>query len=97
MTGEVTLRGRVLPIGGLREKALGAMRAGIKRVIIPKKNLQDLRDIPKDLKRRVTFVPVETMEEVVEAALEHPPSRRPNPGPRAKAQRVGSQGTFLKG
>ena len=97
MTGEVTLRGRVLPIGGLREKALGALRAGIKRVIIPKKNLQDLRGIPKDLKRRVTFIAVETMEEVIEAALEHPPSRRSTRAPRPSAQRVGSAGNFLKG
>jgi len=97
MTGEVTLRGRVLPIGGLREKALGALRAGIKRVIIPKKNLQDLRELPRDLKRRVTFIPVETMEEVVEAALEHPPSWRTAPAPRPSAQRVGTAGNFLKG
>jgi ATP-dependent Lon protease len=70
MTGEVTLRGRVLPVGGVREKALAALRAGITRVILPRKNLLDLRDIPKDLKRRMTFVPVEHMDEVLEAALE---------------------------
>jgi ATP-dependent Lon protease len=77
MTGEVTLRGRVLPIGGVREKALAALRAGITTVVLPRKNLQDLRGIPKDLKRRVTFVPVEHMEEVLEVALEQRPQRRP--------------------
>jgi len=70
MTGEVTLRGRVLPVGGVREKALAALRAGISRVVLPRKNLQDLRDIPKDLSRRITFVPVEHMDEVLEAVLE---------------------------
>jgi ATP-dependent Lon protease len=70
MTGEVTLRGRVLPIGGLKEKALGAVRAGIKTVIIPKKNVKDLVEIPHHLKRRLKFIPVKTMEEVLENALE---------------------------
>jgi len=71
MTGEVTLRGRVLPIGGLKEKALGAVRAGIKAVIIPQKNVKDLVEIPPNLKRRLKFIPVKTMEEVLENALEH--------------------------
>lgn len=71
MTGEVTLRGRVLPIGGLKEKALGAVRAGIKAVIIPKKNVKDLVEIPPNLKRRLKFIPVKTMEEVLQNALEH--------------------------
>jgi len=70
MTGEVTLRGRVLPVGGVREKALAALRAGIRHVVLPRKNLQDLRDIPVDLKRRIHFVPVDDMSEVLEAALE---------------------------
>jgi len=76
MTGEVTLRGRVLPVGGVREKALAALRAGISRVILPRKNLLDLRDIPKDLKRRITFVPVDHMDDVLEAALEGGSGRR---------------------
>jgi ATP-dependent Lon protease len=70
MTGEVTLRGRVLPIGGLKEKALGAVRAGIKAVIIPQKNVKDLVEIPHHLKRRLKFIPVKTMEEVLANALE---------------------------
>jgi ATP-dependent Lon protease len=77
MTGEVTLRGRVLPIGGVREKALAALRAGISTVIVPRKNLQDLTEIPRELKRRITFVAVDHMEHVIEAALEpRPPARR---------------------
>jgi ATP-dependent Lon protease len=93
MTGEVTLRGRVLPIGGVRDKALGALRAGITRVIIPKKNL---RDIPKDLKRKITFIPVETMEEVLEAALDLPAPSRKRQKPRATTPAHGATGTFLK-
>jgi ATP-dependent Lon protease len=75
MTGEVTLRGRVLPVGGVREKALAALRAGIKRVILPRKNVPDLDEIPPELKQKITFVPVSDMEEVLEAALESPPPR----------------------
>jgi ATP-dependent Lon protease len=99
MTGEVTLRGRVLPIGGIREKALGALRAGINRVILPKQNVQDLHDVPKDLKRRITFIPVETMDEVIEAALESPPARRNPLASRPPSQAVGSlraRGRLLK-
>ena len=96
MTGEVTLRGRVLPIGGIREKALGALRAGIRSVILPKQNLQDLQDIPRELKRRITFIPVESMDEVIESALESPPARRSALVHRSPAPAVGSAGTFLK-
>lgn len=70
MTGEITLRGRVLRIGGLREKALAAYRAGIKTIIIPKSNVPDLEDIPKDVADDITFVPVEDMSEVVKAVFE---------------------------
>jgi ATP-dependent Lon protease len=87
MTGEVTLRGRVLPVGGVRDKVLAALRAGIPRVILPRKNLRDLKEIPRDLKRRMTFVPVDQMEQVLEAALESPPARRVMPPP---AQRPGA-------
>ena len=76
MTGEVTLRGRVLPVGGVREKALAALRAGIRRVILPRKNLQDLRDIPRDLKKKITFIPVDHMDEVLDAALDRTPVPR---------------------
>jgi ATP-dependent Lon protease len=70
MTGEVTLRGLVLPIGGLKEKSLGAMRAGIKTVIIPKLNEKDLHDVPEEAKQTLRFVPVESVDDVLLAALE---------------------------
>ncbi|BBO86992.1 endopeptidase La [Desulfosarcina ovata] len=70
MTGEITLRGRVLPIGGLKEKALGALRAGITTVIIPQKNKKDLVEIPRNVKRKIKFIPVANMDEVLDIALE---------------------------
>ena len=78
MTGEITLRGLVLPIGGLKEKSLAVMRAGITTVIIPKQNERDLVDIPEEAKEKIQFVPVETVDEVLQVALEQPPS--PNEG-----------------
>ena len=69
MTGEVTLRGNVLAIGGLREKSLAANRAGITRIVMPKANLRDLDDVPKTVRDNVTFVPVETMSQVLKEAL----------------------------
>jgi len=68
MTGEITLRGRVLPIGGLKEKALGALRAGIKTIIIPEKNKIDLVDIPDYVKKKIRFVQVRQMDDVLEIA-----------------------------
>ena len=69
MTGEVTLRGRVLPIGGLKEKLLAALRADIKTVLIPKENEKDLADIPENVKRGLEIVPTSTVDEVLERAL----------------------------
>ena len=70
MTGEITLRGRVLPVGGLKEKALGALRAGIRTIIIPEKNKKDLAEIPKNVKRKIDFVPVNNMEKVLSLAID---------------------------
>ena len=70
MTGEITLRGLVLPIGGLKEKSLAAMRAGISTVIIPKLNEKDLVDVPEEAKQNLKFVPVENVDEVLAVALE---------------------------
>ncbi|WP_077611278.1 endopeptidase La [Clostridium sp. Marseille-P2415] len=70
MTGEITLRGAVLPIGGLKEKLLGAQRAGINRVLIPKDNVSDLKDVPEEVKNQLTVIPVETVEDVLKESLE---------------------------
>lgn len=70
MTGEITLRGKVLPIGGLKEKSLAAMRAGIKKVLIPIDNMKDLADIPESVKNGVKFIPVENVSEVFNIAIE---------------------------
>ena len=69
MTGEVTLRGNVLPIGGLKEKSLAAHRVGITKILIPKMNMKDMDDLPKIVKEAITFVPVESMEQVLKEAL----------------------------
>jgi ATP-dependent Lon protease len=71
MTGEVTLRGRVLPVGGIKEKVLAAHRAGMKRVILPKKNERDIDEVPEEAKKDLTFFFAEDMSEVLEAALDH--------------------------
>jgi ATP-dependent Lon protease len=69
MTGEVTLRGRVLPIGGLKEKLLAALRGGLTTVLIPKENVKDLEEIPDNVKKDLTIIPVETVDEVLSHAL----------------------------
>ncbi|MBV8246468.1 MAG: endopeptidase La, partial [Candidatus Eremiobacteraeota bacterium] len=69
MTGEITLTGQVLPIGGLKEKVLGAKRAGIKKIVLPKRNEVDLDDIPKEVRDTMAFIPVEELSEVFAAAL----------------------------
>ncbi len=73
MTGEISLRGRVLPIGGLKEKTLAAHRAGIKRVIVPERNKADLEEVPKEVRDELEFVFVHKLDEVLEAALESMP------------------------
>jgi ATP-dependent Lon protease len=79
MTGEITLRGKVLPIGGVKEKILAAHRAGIKTVVLPKDNEKDLKEIPESVLEEITVVQVETMDEVLEIALEYPVSGKKNP------------------
>ncbi|HEY5563728.1 MAG TPA: endopeptidase La [Clostridiaceae bacterium] len=69
MTGEITLRGAVLPIGGLKEKLLGAQRAGITKILIPKDNLIDLKDVPEEVKNQLTIITVETVEDVLKETL----------------------------
>lgn len=70
MTGEITLRGQVMPIGGLKEKLLGAARAGITKVLIPKENVQDLKEVPQSIKEQIEIVPVETVEDVLKETLD---------------------------
>jgi len=73
MTGEITLRGRVLPVGGIKEKVLAAHRAGIKRIVLPERNRVDLEEIPKEILEELDFIFVARMEQVLEAALERVP------------------------
>ncbi len=91
MTGEITLRGRVLPIGGLKEKALGALRAGIKTVIIPAKNNKELVEIPATIKRKLEFVAVQNMDEVLELALIEAPKKRSQRAKRSSRKTSGSR------
>jgi ATP-dependent Lon protease len=74
MTGEITLRGQVLPIGGLKEKLLAAHRGGIKKVLIPKENERDLKEIPDNIKAALEIFPVKWIDEVLEVALQHVPT-----------------------
>ncbi len=87
MTGEITLRGEVLPIGGLKEKALAARRAGIRTIVLPSRNERDLAEIPEDLRRDLRFVFVERAEQVLEAALIRPRKARAGEPRRKKATR----------
>jgi ATP-dependent Lon protease len=73
MTGEITLRGRVLPIGGLKEKLLAALRAGITTVFFPKDNEKDLAEIPDNVKRALTLIPVSHVDDVISQALARKP------------------------
>ena len=75
MTGEITLTGQVLPIGGLKEKALAAQRADIRRLIIPRRNERDIDDVPANLRKSMQFVLVDDAGEVLDAALERPRKR----------------------
>ena len=78
MTGEVTLRGRVLPIGGLREKLLAAVRAGVVQVVLPKSNREDLYDVPTDIKNALKIDYAETVDDVLNVALTmHPHGAEP--------------------
>ncbi len=79
MTGEITLRGEVLPIGGLKEKLLAALRGGIDTVLIPEENSKDLAEIPKNIKAKIDIRPVRWIDQVLESALAHPPTPLPDP------------------
>ena len=89
MTGEITLRGRVLPIGGLKSKILAAHLAGAGMVILPRKNEKDLRDIPEEIRKQVKLVLADSMDQVLEAALRRKPqaARMPTNVSRRRARR----------
>ena len=72
MTGEITLRGQVMPVGGIKEKMLAAHRAGLKTIILPKRNELDVEDVPEEVRKTMTFVFAESVNDVLKAALEKP-------------------------
>lgn len=72
MTGEITLRGQVMPVGGIKEKMLAAHRAGLKTIILPKRNELDVEDVPEEVRKALTFVYAESVNDVLKAALEKP-------------------------
>ena len=80
MTGEITLTGRVLPIGGLKEKAIAALRENIPFVIIPEKNIKDLDEIPEKIRRKLEFKPVTNMDQVLDMVLLEKPGRKASKG-----------------
>ena len=69
MTGEITLRGRILPIGGLREKSIAAHRSGLKKILIPKENVKDIDEIPESVRNSLEIIPIEYADEAIKVAL----------------------------
>jgi ATP-dependent Lon protease len=88
MTGEITLRGQVLPVGGIKEKVLAAHRAGIKRIIMPARNEKDLVDVPAQARKELEFVFAAHMDEVLKAALEESPVGRKPPAPEPEGEKL---------
>jgi len=88
MTGEITLRGQVLPIGGVKEKVLAAHRNGLRTVILPKSNQADVEDVPEEVQKSMEFIFAESIEEVIANALEPAPAspEEPQPKPARKAK-----------
>ena len=98
MTGEITLRGQVLPVGGIKEKVLAAHRNGLRTVILPKRNKRDLDDVPDEIKKTMKFVFAETVEDVLKASLEKvkkpskPAAKKKTTKPKAKSNAKSSSG-----
>jgi ATP-dependent Lon protease len=93
MTGEITLRGEVLQIGGLKEKLLAAHRGGIKKVLIPEQNVRDLAEIPQNVKNALEIVPVKWIDQVLELALSRSPTPLPDDDDAAVASTASPVGT----
>ncbi|MCZ7551055.1 MAG: hypothetical protein M5U05_00495 [Anaerolineales bacterium] len=93
MTGEITLRGKILPVGGVREKVLAAHRAGIKKVLLPSKNLKDLVDVPKRARSELNIIPIEQMDEVLKLALV--PEEKPKRPLRSRRKKDSTEGDFI--
>jgi ATP-dependent Lon protease len=93
MTGEITLRGEVTAIGGLKEKLLAARRGGIKTVLIPQDNVKDLQDIPENVKNQLEIVPVKWIDQVLEHALETAPKPLPDDEPAKPADAAAAPAT----
>ena len=88
MTGEVTIRGRVLPIGGLKEKSMAAYTGGVKTVFIPKENIPDLEDVDETVKVNVEFVPVTYVDEIINRALVKKPAKNEMPAVYSTAEQT---------
>jgi ATP-dependent Lon protease len=90
MTGEITLTGQVLPIGGIREKVLAAQRYGLKRIVLPRDNEPDLVELPAETRRELEFIPVDTIEEVFAVAFSAPAHSGPRAAPASERQAAAS-------
>ena len=88
MTGEITLRGKVLPIGGLKEKSLAARRVGIRTVLIPDGNKRDVDELPAVVREELTFIPVKTVEEVFAVAFDHTAQSKPKTQKKQRAPKA---------
>jgi ATP-dependent Lon protease len=88
MTGEITLRGRILPVGGLKEKCLAALHAGIKTIIVPERNDKDLEEIPKQVRRKLTLIEAKNMSEVLKAALIETSQKKLSAGAESRAEKA---------
>jgi ATP-dependent Lon protease len=86
MTGEITLTGQVLPIGGVREKALAAQRYGLKRIVLPRENEPELEELPEETRKELEFILVDSIEDVFAVAFSAAGSARPQAGPAAERQ-----------
>jgi ATP-dependent Lon protease len=96
MTGEITITGQVLPIGGLRDKLLAAQRAEIKRVIVPRENEPDLDDLPEETKKALELIPVDSVSEVLAIALEPKSAATPGATTRIEREAAGALGASRK-